>query len=374
MKNLKLTHIFILLFTFSSFLLSCGTEEDPADEVLELVISANSVSVGTPIHFKLTSSIAGEVTSQSVFYVNDEAIEGSVFVPNETQEENEVYATYNGKSTSVKTFSTFEEVPSVYTQKVLLEDYTGTWCGYCPRMASITHYLTEFSDRIVPVAIHCPGAPQDPWTYEFALDMVKPENYNAQGAPKGKINRIYDLDQMQGSHPCPNDPSVYYPQIDEYLNENAELGLAIDSNVSANQLSMRVKVGFATNNLPGARLVVLLVEDGLTYNQVNYYAGSGLNCDPEFNYSSMPSVIPNFPQEHVLLKAYTDIYGDVIPSSEVQDGNIWVRDFNVSLPDNVSNPQNLRIVAFVLGNGDKISNRSVVNVQSVKAGDNQAFD
>lgn len=374
MKKLKLTHIFILLTAYSSLLFSCGTEEELGNETIELSLSANSVLVGTPINFTLFSSFSGDVTSQTTFFVNGEPIEGSSFTPIEMNDANEVYATFNGKTSGVKTFASVENLPSQYTQKVLLEDYTGTWCGFCPRMATITHYLKEYSDRIIPIAIHCPGAPSDPWAYEFALDMIKPANYNAQGAPRGKFNRIYDLDQMQGMYPCPNDASAYYPQADMYLNQTAQLGLAIHSSLNGNSLNIKVKVGFALDTLPDARLVVNLIEDGLTYNQTNFYAGGSATCDPEFDYTSMPSVIPNFPQEHVLLKSYTDIYGDIIPQSEISNGNVWTRDFNVQLPANVTNPQNLKLVAFVLGNGDKNSNRAVVNVQSVKVGSNQDFD
>lgn len=375
MKNLKLTHIFILMMVFSGLLFSCGTEEEIGDETIELTLSASSISVGSPISFTLFSSFSGDVTSQSQFFVNGNEIEGNTFIPSEPNDSNEVYATFNGKTSAVKTFSSLDVIPSEYTQKVLLEDYTGTWCGYCPRMVSITDYLVAYSDRIIPIAIHSPGAPTDPWAYEFAIDMAKPINYNAQGAPKGKYNRIYELDQFQGSNPCPNDPSIYYPQADTFLNQSAQLGLAINSTLTGNNLNIKVKVGFALDNLPDARLVVTLIEDeGLKYSQVNFYANGSQNCDPNYDYTSMPNPIPNFPQDHVLLKSYTDIYGDVIPQSEIGNGNIWSRELNVQLPSNVTNPEKLKLVAFVLGNGDKISNREVVNVQSAKVGENQPFD
>lgn len=375
MKKLNnLTHIFVFLTLFSGLLISCGTEEEIGDEMLELTVSAVSVPVGNSISFNVSSSITGDVTSEAVFFVNGEQITGNSFTPTEVNDANEVYATYNGKTTSTKTFASIDVIPSQYTQKVLVEDYTGTWCGYCPRMATIVHYLTEYSDRIVPIAIHCPGAPTDPWAYEFAQDMTNPANYNAQGQPKGKINRIYNLDQLQGTYPCPNDPTVYYPQFQSYLNQTASLGLAINSSLNGNNLSIQVKVGFATDAIPNARLVVNLIEDGLTHEQVNYYSGGNSNCDPEFNYTSMPDHIPNFPQEHVLLKSYTDIYGDPIPSNQIANGTVWTKDFNVSLPSNVTNSQNLKIVAFVLGNGDQISTREAINVQSAPVGVNQDFD
>lgn len=75
-----------------------------------------------------------------------------------------------------------------------------------------------------------------------------------------------------------------------------------------------------------------------------------------------------------MLKSYTDIFGDAIPSAEVAEGNIWTRDLNVTLPNNVTNTNNLYIVAFVVGNGDEVKTRAALNVQRAKVGTNQDFD
>lgn len=371
-KLLNLIQIFsFALFTILG-LTSCGTEEDAAEQNIQVAVSAPSVSIGSTISFSASSSLYGDITSDAVFFVNDEQIETNTYIPTSANPQNSVYAIYNGIQSQKVYFASTEEIPSVYTQKVLLEDYTGTWCVWCPRMASIVDYLADYSDKIIPVAIHTPGAPTDPWTYEFALDMqVK---YSAQGAPKGKFNRIYTVNQFDATSPCPFDPTLYTPQADQYLNQNAPLGLAIGSTLNGNNLKIKVKVGFATDNVPDARLVVYLIEDGLTYKQYNGYAGTGLTCDPNHNYSAMPNPIQDFPQKHVLLKSYTDVYGDIIPQNQIANGTVWTRDFDVSLPSSVTNSQNLSIVAFVLGNGGDIANRPVINAQSAKINTEKDFD
>lgn len=88
----------------------------------------------------------------------------------------------------------------------------------------------------------------------------------------------------------------------------------------------------------------------------------------------MGNPILDFPQEHVLLRAYTDVFGDVIPQNEIAEGNVWNKELNVQLPSNVTNPENLKLVAFVLGNGNSISTRPVINVQSAAVGTFQDFD
>lgn len=371
-KLINLTRFLSVLLFSTAILISCGTEEDVSEQVIQVSTSTSSVPVGMPITFTASSSLSGDITSQATYFVNDTQIEGNSFTPTEVNIANEVYATYNSLQSQKVNFASTEVVPSEYTQKVLVEDYTGTWCAWCPRMATILDYLSDYSENIIPVGIHTPGAPTDPWLYEYALDMqVK---YSAQGAPKGKFNRIYPVNQYEGVSLCPTDANIYQPQADSYLNQTAQLGLAINSTLSGNSLNINVKVGFAVDALSEARLVVYLIEDGLTHNQVNGYTGTGLTCDSNYNYSAMPNPIPNFAQKHVLLKAYTDIYGDIIPQNQVSNGNVWSKDFNVNLPANVTNAQNLSIVAFVLGNGSEIANRPVINVQSAKINTNQPFD
>ncbi len=374
-KSINLTRMFFLVFFSSLLLVSCGTEEDASDELLELTISQSSVPRGTPVSFQVSSSIAGDVTSQAVFHVNGTPISGNTFTPTVANESNEVYATFNGNTTATKTFASVETTPSEYTQKVLIEDYTGTWCGWCPRMMTIIQYFTNYSENIIPVAIHTPGTPVDPWLYEHAIQMMSSSYYDTGGAPAGQINRIHKIDQDKDATPCPNNFSFFQNQIDPYLNQNALLGLSIDSSLSGNSLSMNVKVGFASSDISNAKLIVYLIEDGLTYNQYNYFSGSTtVSCDPNFNYANMPHPIPNHPQEHILLKTYTDIYGDDIPQNQISQGTVWNWEQTFSLPANVTNANNLHIVAFVVGNGNEIKTRAALNVQRAKVGTFQDFD
>lgn len=382
MKKLNnLTHIFIFFALFSTLLTSCGTEEDYGDATLTLSLSTQSVSIGNSITFTATSNIHGDVSSDAVFFVNGTQISGNTFTPTEVNENNEVYATYEGLTTTVATFTSTDVVPSAYTQKVLVEDYTGTWCIYCPRMSLILDYFTAYSDKIIPIAIHCGGGSgmNDPWIYEYWETMTNSNNYNAIGLPKGKINRIHAVNQLPYTCPISNQ-ALYTAQLDQYLNQSAPLGLAINSTLNGNSLSIQVKVGFATDNIPqDARLVVNLIEEGLKHDQLNAFAGTSFQ-DCIFNqgeYNVNP--IPNFAQKHVLLKSYTDTFGDVIPHNEIYDG-VYSKNFSVTLPNNIGYPsgnvipENLKIVAFVLGNGTQINNRAVLNVQQAPVNTNQDFD
>src|SRR5690606_23414797 len=128
MKKLNnLTHIYTIFAFFSLvFLSSCGTEEDLGNQTLAISQSASSVAVGNTITFTATNSLDGDVSGEAVFFVNGTEIPGNTFTPTEVNEANEVYATYNGLTSNTLSFTSTETTPGAYTQKVLVEDYTGT--------------------------------------------------------------------------------------------------------------------------------------------------------------------------------------------------------------------------------------------------------
>lgn len=346
---------------------SCGTEEETVPDLLTISLSSQEVSLGSEVSFSAVSQNNGGVTSTAVFTVNGNEITGNTFSPTEVNDENQVFATWNGLTSSVSTFKSVENVvlPDTYTKKVLVEDYTGTWCGYCPGMNNILNHFTEYSDNVISVAIHCDD---DPYQFEFQSELQ--EAYSVTGLPDGRINRVNPLVLFTENFVtdyCGANVTYYEEMIQTYLDEQAPLGLAIDSQLSGNDLSFQVKVGFLVNEIPNAKLVVYLLEDDLVHEQLNYFAGDG---NAECVYSSYGQHIEEFEHNHVLQKAYTDVFGDEIPASNIVTDGVYTRDFNVTIPSNVESTEHLSLVAFVLGGQDN----GVINAQYVHVGESQDFD
>lgn len=356
-----------ILSFFSLFIFSCGTEEEVKPDALSLKISSNEVFVGNNISFTATSQNKGDVTKDAEFFVNGNAISGSNFTPTEENENNSVYAKWNKLTSNTLNFISKKEVvlPNTYTQKVLVEDYTGTWCGNCPGMNNVMNHLVEYSSNVIPVAIHCDD---DPFKYEFHTQLQ--QEYNTNGLPKAQINRVHPLKLFSENYVvdrCGTKKSYYQNLIKPYLETTAPLGLAVKSSINGNKIDFNVKVGFLVDNIPNAKLVVYLLEDKLIANQTNYFSGDG---NSDCNYSSQPNPIPNFEHNHVLQKAFTDIFGDAIPASEIGNGKVYEKSFNINLPSNVKDKSNLSLVAFVMGN----DNKKVINVQFAKIGEDKGFD
>lgn len=360
----------LLKFIFASIILilfSCGTEEEVVPDTLTITLSSPEIYLGNPITFSAVSQNNGTVTSTAQFFVNGEQIEGSTFTPIVENEQNTVYAVWNGMTSNLLTFSSIEEIvlPDTYTKKVLVEDYTGTWCGYCPGMNNVLNHFTAYSPNVIPVAIHCDA---DPYRFEFQQQLQ--QRYGTTGLPKAQIERVYPLSLYSENFLidyCGTNAEYYHNLIQPYLDEPAPLGLAINSARNGMALNFEVKIGFLVNEIPNAKLVVYLLEDGLIHEQTNFFAGDG---NPDCNYSVFPYQIPDFEHNHVLQKSYTDIFGDEIPASQIVADGIYSRNFSVNIPSNVENPENLSLVAFVMGN----ENNEVINVQMTHVGENQDFD
>ena len=303
-------------------------------------LSSSGIEINEEIEFTVVDNYDNDVTSESTFYVDGVAITGTKYSTT-TSGLHEVYAVYTSLNGDLQS-ATSNFVVFRFTQKVLVEDYTGTWCGYCPRLAYKLEQAEQQNSSVIGVAIHN----DDPMEYENEAQMRG--QYGVTGLPAGRINRTItwneSLDQVIG-----------------YTEENQGLGLAINSSLSGDNVSADVKIAYdvATS---GNKLVVYLLEDGLIYPQVNY-----MNNDSSSPWFGAGDPIVGFVHNNVLRKSFTDIFGDAIPDGLALGEHTAT--FNLTIPSSVQDNSKMEIVAFVLNTFG-----TVVNVQHAAIGVNQDFD
>lgn len=314
---------------------------------LNVSVSESSLFTTQTVSFTAIDNLGRDLTSQATFYVNGSAIAGNTFTPS-TDGIYDVYAIFGSIQSETDDFTA---VTPSYTTKILVEDYTGAWCGYCPRLWWKLEDAIDQNANIIPAAIH----DDTPMKYEYADSMES--TFGVSGFPTGKVNRINTWDESQS-------------QLNDMQSELVGLGLGINSTRTGNDLEITVKVGFDLTYTEELKLVLYVLEDGLHYDQVNYY-----NDDSSTPVYQMGDPIPNFEYNYVVRKAFTDVYGDVIPSSDTEAGDIYSRTFNVAIPigtgpSNVHNPDNIHLVAFVVDSATK----EVINVQKADIGEDKDFD
>lgn len=258
-----------------------------------------------------------------------------------------VTATYTLEDNSTITSNTvvIKAVESTHTTKVMIEDYTGTWCQYCPRLAYALDQAVAANSNIIPVAIHddndMPFPNVDVLLNEFGID----------GFPTGRVNRTINWNEST-SQPV------------SLLNNRQNMGLAINSSISGTTITAEVKVHYDLKPDSPNRLVVYLLENGLVYPQVNFYNG-----DPSSPFYQQGNPIMDYVHNHTARTTFTNALGDAIPASEATTGNTYTANYTLTVPASVQNTANLELVAFTIGPDNK-----VLNVQKADLGENKDFD
>ncbi len=343
---------FILLFSFISLALtSCSSDYTILESIDSIILTADSSvkQTGEIVTFTVTNSDNEDLTSAVIIYVNGNEIEGNTFTSS-TVGNFEVKAVYSSVESAPITIYFHDGTEVNFVKRVLIEDYTGTWCGYCPRVAHAIELVQAQTDKAVTVAIHRPTSNQsslnyDPYNYDASeLEAL----LDAAGYPKGYLNRM-----TLWTVPEPNNIAQ---AISLTQGVNPKLGLAMTSTVENGNISLDVNVKFGKdfNNI---RLVVYVLENGLIYEQHNYT-----------EYYGGVDVIEEFDHNHVLRACLTPILGEAI-TGNTTIANTYSKTFNVTVPANVENASNIEFVAFVVD-----TDNNALNVRKASPGENQTFE
>lgn len=235
-------------------------------------------------------------------------------------------------------------ISGLFKKKMLIEDYTGTWCGNCTRVSYAIEKVKEQTDQMVTIAIHNGVDP-----YHFAgiqplKDLISP-NSDLE-LPQSRLNRTITWTYPEVSN------------IQQALNltsNNSGLGLAIHSTTVDGSINLDVKVKFA-QNYENLKLVVYVLENHLIYRQYNYT-----------NYFGAINPVPNFEHNHVLRTSLTNLLGNTL--SNTNFNQTLTTNFSLPIPSNISNADNISYVAFVVD-----ANNNVINVRAAESNEDQAFE
>jgi hypothetical protein len=239
----------------------------------------------------------------------------------------------------------------LFKKHVLIEDYTGTWCGYCARVSyAIERVFADIdpfdnqADRAIAVAIH---SGNDPYNFTNILplkNLISPNS--ALGLPQSRLNRTIVWEENEADH---------IAQVKNLSSNNCGLGIAMTSAIVDNNINLDVNIKFA-ENYSNVKLVVYVLENHLIYDQRNYT-----------NYFNGQNPIPAFEHNHVLRSSLTNLLGDAL-SGTIYGAETKIS-YSVPVPANVSNKDNLSFVAFVVD-----ENNLVINARLIEANETQTFE
>jgi hypothetical protein len=253
--------------------------------------------------------------------------------------------------------------PQDFTRKILMEEHSGTWCGWCPLAIETSEKLTV-NPRVISVEIHY----DDEMTADKAKVFTPLKNkYGYPAWPSGMINRrksIVGTTYIIGE-------SDWTANVNDLLmTEKSTSGIAIESSLSGNELTVlsHVKITTATDETYG--LGIYLVEDKVAgYPQANY-ASRDIRFQ-RYNAYSKPSMIEDILHRNVVRDAIAPLIGGLeVPLAATKNGKVFNKLFKTTLPNTIKIKENCQIVAFLMNQ----KTNEIINVQQVAVGKLKDWD
>lgn len=214
----------------------------------------------------------------------------------------------NNNTSSYTTLLNCIDTDSGYPRKVVIEEATGTWCGWCPLGYSTMEAMREYDD-VVPVAVHA-GSYDEPMLSE-TYSTYAHENFT--GYPGAIMNRYLTVN-IQSLETVKS----YYETF-KSVPAVAEVSLSFKPNDdwSALDLTASATFGFDFQNNNVFQFAYVLTENNVgPYEQQNY--ASGQSSYPEW--SDKPNPVSLYFND--VARDIKDVYG-----------------FSNSLPDNITKGQ-----------------------------------
>ena len=311
----------------------------PVLTALRVESTESSIKVGDTAEFIVIGSDAGgndyTVTNDATISVNGTEITGNRYMAT-TMTDIQATATLDALTTATYDLPvTDDNAPGTFARNAIIEDFTGTWCGWCPRVSYAIEQVEAQTDRVFVIAAHSGDVMEN--TYSAALDNV----YVTSGYPTAVINR-----DQEWTYPEPSNVA----QATNLATGTTTSGLSINSMVVGNNLQVYVSAAFAQNT-SGAKLVVLVLEDGIIASQRNYTSYYG-GEDP----------ITQFEHNHTLRHAITDVFGDAIPSANTMANTKYTEVFDIPVPALVNDRSKMSVVAMIVGTDNKVINATGAHV------------
>ena len=254
---------------------------------------------------------------------------------------------------------------TAYQRKVICEEGTGTWCGYCVRGLVYVDSLKEYAkDWAIPIAAH----DGDPMANGYASYL---EGYwGTGGFPAGVINRKQIAD-----------PGKFFTVGKKmFSRENVLVDIDLQAKLdeSTRSVTSTTTLHFAaTNRSANYALAYAVIENNVhqpgndDYRQHNSYANG--EEGPMGGYEKYGEYIPSEVMYYqCVARGFVDdfegIDGSVPSDYQADEALEYKKDF--TLPDGILDDKNTALVVMLIDKSDK----HVVNAQIAPLGANEVTD
>jgi thiol-disulfide isomerase/thioredoxin len=327
MKIIKI--LFLLIYLFS--VTACNKEEQ-LPEITSLTLNLSKTTIlgdGVDSSSVTVVNQAGLDVKRFVTIYNGNQVCSQKRVQSTIPSISKVYASFNNIRSNEVEVEIIEDKNLKFEKNVLIEQYTGTWCGYCPRAIYQIETLQKTDKKVVHAALHL----SDEMTNSLNVSLF--QSFGFTGVPTLHADRTVKWEGSTGVISAFHNP--------------ARAGIYLNVTGDASSIKARIKIKFGLKFSESLKLTVYLVHDSLIANQKNFY-----DTDANSPYYQKGSVMINFIHRNVMLQNGTNIFGDNIPGDSIGIARTYTREISFS-NFRCENIKNLKVIAIVTyGSGIKM--------------------
>lgn len=214
-----------------------------------------------------------------------------------------------------------DTIPNTFTKRVIVEKFTGEWCGYCPGGSKTIKGLKDtHGESMIVVDLHGGDPMETTHTGYMSNGNLR---YNVQYYPSVIVDR-----EVSGDY-----TNAWGTKITTALAKPAKLGIRLETEIDDNGL-LDIKAKVVSNEtLASAYITLYLVEDNVAQSSPN--AQSDYTGDAG----------PNYVHQHVMRRVLTSSpHGEALNISETRVE--YVKEYN-DIDISSYNSTNLKVVAVV---------------------------
>lgn len=250
--------------------------------------------------------------------------------------------TVNGEADDFEGNNTVETVVNVsgvsFVKRMVVEEKTGTWCGWCPRGIVGFRVMEEkYHDRFIGIAVHGNnGGAIDPMTVSSYIDKLLVNS----GFPKCIVNR----NPSTVMDPTAGNLETMYGKV---ASEKAIVAVSVDAELdnSSKKINAKASLQFVADEVNADyKLAFVVLEDSVTgYSQANNYSGGATEMG---GFEDLPEYV-SISMNHVArgIYDYEGLEGSV--PSDIKAGVTYDYEKQIDLPK-IQKTSHLYIVAMVI--------------------------
>ena len=257
---------------------------------------------------------------------------------------NEKYTDYYTKNAANSVQAHILSINDPFNRVAVMEQFTGTGCGWCPRGHVAMKLLNEkYPNDFIGIAVHA----QD----NFATSSYDALSYSVPGYPYALFSRSFEGDPFY----VYSNSGFGAADVVEAINAiPAEAKIGVCSTVSADGASVELgsHTTFSLNDNNGSYSVAyVILEDGISGAQQNYYSGQNMSGQPKELQELASLGSPYRTTFDAIARGIYNCMGIAgsLPMA-IANGQTYTHKITVPMPNTISKTANCSVVALLIDN------------------------